>query len=242
MAVLDNGVLRWYVRFHAQNAEKAFSAKVLIDAIDKSYENIERAPALVQGARKELMEEMERTSFALEPSVDVKKFAMGHFAYTQDDQALVHQRMVGNISEAHRRAKSINTVRFIHLLEAKALQGGFSVPPKAPVDSVLEVDVIDRFELSTDAKALQDRFSVPPKAPVASVSQDMIGSELEVDVIGRFELSTDAKAIQGGSSVDMIASELEVDVIGRFEELRQGVRNVPERDNSAVSTEVSEYY
>jgi len=222
MAVFENGVLRWYIRFQAQHAEKAFSAKVLIDAIDESYEYIERAPALIQGARKDLMEEMGRTAFALEPSVNVEKFAMGQFAYTRDDQALVHQRMVGNISKARKRAKAINTVRFIHLLEAKALQGGFAVPPEAPVASVsrdmidsdaseVEVDVIGRFD----------------KLPLNSEA-----SELEVDVIGRFEKLP----------LNSEASELEVDVIARFEELRQGVRIVPEHDNSAVSTEVSEYY
>ena len=122
---LENGVIRWYVKFAAQQAEKAFTAKKLITAIDNAYPERDHAPQLVKASRNELVDEMTRTAFSLNPELkSLDKFNLGVFNHTAAELDAVNTLIRRNLHRARERAYTIDATRFVHLIEAKSLVAG----------------------------------------------------------------------------------------------------------------------
>ena len=118
---LENGVIRWYVKFAAQQAEKAFTAKKLITAIDNAYPERDHAPQLVKTSRNELLDEMTRTAFSLNPELkSLDKFNLGVFKHTPAELEAVNTLIRRNLRRAREHAYTIDATRFVHLIEAKS--------------------------------------------------------------------------------------------------------------------------
>ena len=165
---LENTVIRWYVKFAAQQAEKAFTAKKLITAIDQAYPERDNAPRLVKESRNELLDEMTRTAFSLQPELkSLDKLNLGVFKHTAHDLETVNNLVKRNLHRARERAYTIDATRFVHLIEAKSLVAGAQEP--APSVSVNTLSTREEQQIASEASV--DTLSELPNAPESTISR-----------------------------------------------------------------------
>ena len=140
-----NGLIRWYVDQRARHAEDAILARRLVSTIDAAYPNISEAEPRIATARDRLVQQADDNAFALDEVRREEWEALGLqlFAHNPEDRTTemtrLNSAMRHDLARARRRAEAFDTVRFLHLLEARSattLAGGAELSEEVSVDTI----------------------------------------------------------------------------------------------------------